>query len=202
MKKLPIILIIFLATLALAQINHYYEIQLSYSFGNISYTTVNVKPFETKNPEGNYYAQILSPTNSILQQISFGIPISFHYDLVNPETGFIDGGGTVELNETDITLFLPYHENAKEIRIYNPNQTLELIIPVSSFSSEDAVTAENIELPEEKVAQMEAPTKIKESIIQEITETKPSTQILIGVLIGIGIIILLVFIIVILHKRT
>ena len=50
----------------------------------------------------------------------FDVPNEILYDTVD-ENGTINGGGFLELNQTNFDIFVPYNSNAKDVVIYNEN---------------------------------------------------------------------------------
>ena len=138
--KKAIILIIFLITLisTFTSTNaQTYNLELSYNNGNINLLSLNIIIQDLKEETyGNYTSEIISFEDKSLYRNSFGIPLTFIFDIADPETGEITGGGVVSLNYTNFTLYLPYYENAKEIKIYDFYGVELLTIPVSQFSKD------------------------------------------------------------------
>ncbi len=175
---------IFLINSALA-IEHYYEIELSYDRGSLSYGYITVNPHEgdkINNIKGDYLAEIVSFKGETLNYTVFGIPTTVAYDKFNPETGYSEWGGVLELNETETIIRLPYFDNAKEINIYNENATKRLTIDVSPYSrmaGQD--TLEEEILPEERIGK------------EEPDERGADTTLIIGVLAIVIILALIIF---------
>ncbi len=181
---------------ASAQLQHYYKIELKYNDGEVSYRTINVVPStETlETPGTNYLAEIIA-NNKAIDHIFFGIPLEILWDGINPITGKIDRGGLIKLNQSKVTLYLPYYENAKEIRIYDRDLDKKLTIDVSPFAKDTSIS--------EPESQQNITIFLPEQInINVIPEAKP-TNILTPVLIGVisGIIIIFFFLILILRKK-
>lgn len=201
MKTTIISTFVFLILLlsASANLQHYYQIELNYNYGELSYTTINVIPStETlETPGANYIAEIIYSNNKAINRTYFGIPIEILWDGLNPITGKIDRGGSIKLNQSKVTLYLPYYENAREIRIYDQDLNKKLTLDVSSFAKETETIAE----PEEQLLQHE---EQDEKIVPEEEKAEPlsgTSQTLIWILIGLGLITLLTSIIIILRKR-
>ena len=189
---ITIFVIIILLQSASAQLQHYYKIELKYDYGKISYTAIEVLPSaeELENPGNNYIAEIISYEDKTINRTFFGIPLEIFWDGINPETREIDRGGIIKLNESKVTLYLLYYENAKEIRIYDRNLSKKLTIDVSSFAKDTTV-----ESPAEII-------KDKEIISETEEETKPiKTSSLIYLGMGLVLLILLIFIIIIIRKK-
>ena len=118
-----------------AKINYYYEIKLNYTEGNVTLDSLIIEAFEEKiESEGTYVAEIVSLDKKILNVTFFDIPLTIIFERINPTLGGLTGSEETRLNKSETTITLPYYDNAKEIRIYDPNITLLLTIPVSQFS--------------------------------------------------------------------
>jgi len=160
-----LLMMILVGNSALALTTQYYELNLIYNGGDISYDLLKVKPLisdrNLDNYAGGYVAETVSFENKILNITFFSIPLIIISETYDSETGFVVGGITTILNETQITLMLPYFENAKEINIYDENITKVLTIDVGDYSQIK-------------------PTKIKkEEIIEEVV-TKPKEEVKVG----------------------
>ena len=186
-------LLVIIAVSAAADVQYYYKIGLTYNQGNISYTTLSVVPSEKAldTPGANYIAELIGPDNKTLTWTLFGISTELLYDIVDPETGEIIGGGIRQLNESEATLYLPYYENAQRINIYNLNLTKKLTIPVAELSKEAAVP-EALEDVREFLPEAER---------EEARVVTPLRQVVNGVLIGIGVIAVLTVLAIILRRR-
>lgn len=175
-------------------VNHFYEINLVYKQGDISYDSVTVKPIyqEIENNAGGYVAEVVSVENKILNVTFFSIPLKEYYDSFDEESGEVVGGGIIELDETEITLNLPYFDNAKEIRIYNKSLNLKLRIDISSYSRE--IQPKEVGVIEE--------TSVKEKVI--IPEKEPEerqTNYIWFLIIGLAI-VFVIFIVLLLRKES
>ena len=71
-------------------------------------------------PEGSYRLEIISATGAILYSAKFDIPLKVHTDILDENTGNINGN-LIVLNQTNFALIAPYFDDAGEIVIYNPN---------------------------------------------------------------------------------
>lgn len=198
MRKIIILvsMLILLVVSVSAQIDHYYKIDLIYQQGNLSYKGVSVEPSEEKlkTPEGDYIAEVVSFDNKILNLTYFDVSTKVFIDSVNPETGEIDYGAIIELNESEVTLYVPYYENAKEINIYDWDLNKKLSIEVGSYAKETAI----VEEIEEEVVEEDEKEVIPE---EKVKEEKPIKKVLFGVLIGVGIIAIFIFILVVFFRR-
>lgn len=68
-------------------------------------------------PKEGYKLEIWSSENKILYTFKFQLPTKIYVDHSKNDTL---EGGIIVLNETDFALILPYFDNAKVIKIYNP----------------------------------------------------------------------------------
>ncbi len=137
---------------ASAQVNNYFQIDLEKRMETISLKMITIKPFaETQENSGaQYFVELVSSQNQILNRGIFGFPDLIFYDTIDPQTGEINGGGSFIRNESTTTLYLPYYPNAKEINIYDQNLTLKLRIPVQQFAREKSVEAQTTNKQQEK----------------------------------------------------
>ena len=135
-KYLFLIVALFILPLALGEVNKQYQLDLHYSYGELELKNLQIVVGQDNHFNGNglYAAEIVSHDNKALNISFFGIPNIIFYDSVDEETGQISGGGMVELNETELTLTLPYSENAKEINLYDKDLKLLLNVDVGKYS--------------------------------------------------------------------
>ena len=204
-----VFLLIFSAS---AEINRYYQIDLIYRNGTLSYQKIAVEPSPAKlqTPEGSYIAELVSLDNKILNFTFFAIPLTTLYDVFDPETEEITGGGMIQRNETEVALYVPYYANAKELNIYSPELIRKLTIDVSSYAKETAVEEpeakkeqlKKAESPEEKISlKAEAGEEEADKEKAVAIEITPVLKIIEGVFVGIAIIIALILTIIILKKK-
>ena len=158
MKKtiVPLLFVLIISSITFARIEHWFEIQLRYDNGNISYYSIQVKPVTTEskieNIPGGYIAEVVSYNGEILNLTFFDIPLIIEYDNVDVQSEEIVGGGLINLNKSEVTIKVPYYENAKEINIYDKNITKRLTIDITDFSKITALKKEEkIIQPEEKI---------------------------------------------------
>lgn len=173
-----------------AEVNYYYKIELQYDQGEITYTTLMVIPSERalKTPGANYIAEIIGSDNRAVNITFFGIPTELLYDIADPETGEIIGGGLRILNESEATLYLPYYDNAQRINIYNLSLVKKLTIPVAELSKEAA-------LP--KIVEEGLP-EVRE---EEVMAATPAREIVTGVLLGLGVIVVLTILLLLARRK-
>jgi len=145
--------LIFLAGGVLADSDKYYEINLSYDKGNFSLNSLNMEfSSETlQNYGGEYLVQTVDFRKNKIDSMSLGVPNQILYDEVN-ENGTIVSGGMVILNETNFTIYVPYHENASEVVVYDENMTEKLSIDVSKYSKVDRKLLKDVEVNESEKA--------------------------------------------------
>ena len=180
-------MVLILSFTALADINHYYKIDLLYNQGNLSYNHLAVQPSPQplQNPEGRYIAEVVSYDNKILNLTFFAIPLTIFYDVADPETGELVDGGVVTLTQSQTNLYIPYYSDAKEINIYDQELIQKLHLDVSSYSKSPEPVPSNFEERVQKELQQQ----------QEVQKIPPKKLIVIGTLLGV----LLIAISVILH---
>lgn len=109
-------------------------LELNYDSGSFSVLDVYKKsgfaPDRRIQPESGHKAQVISESERILYTFTFGIPNILQYDYPD---GDLLAGGSVELDETNFTLIIPYFENAAWINLYYPDDTLALSVDVESI---------------------------------------------------------------------
>ena len=115
----------------------YYKLNLDYNYGNITInsTSIELSNKQLENNFGFYTASILDFNGDMINLTLFDVPNQIIYDTVD-EDGTINGGGQLELNQTNFDIFVPYYKNAKEIKIYNENLSELTKKRVSEFSKE------------------------------------------------------------------
>lgn len=170
----------------------YYNINLEYNKGSLNYIDSEIILNPNLFFSGEYYADLISFDNKLLNRTSFSVPNMIFYDIVDEKTGEIIGGGNRIINQTKFTISLPYYENAKEIRISKLNITTNkydkiLAIDVSYYAKEIPKSykfvKENLTVKEE---------------IKEKKEAADQNMIIYGF---IGVILLLFVIVLYLIKR-
>lgn len=163
------ILIIFLAVNVSAQTENYkyYDLNLSWENGNFSLNSLNIEfsGNELSSQFGNHSTDVLDYQENVLNTASFEVPNTILYDNVD-ENGTIVGGGTLELNETDFAVYVPYYENASEIVIYDRNVTEKLRIDVGSYSKTEEVPFEDGMAREENISEEPLDEDLNESVSQ------------------------------------
>ena len=187
-----LLFVLILSSITFAKIEHWFEIQLRYDNGNLSYNSIQVIPViaenKIENIPGGYIAEVVSTKDEILNLTFFDIPLIVVYDDVDAKSEEIIGGGLINLNKSEVTIKVPYYENAKEINIYDKNITKRLTIEVADFS---------------KITTLEKKEKIiqpKEKI--QIEEKKVKRNYLIYAILVLFIALILIFIIKKLRKQN
>jgi hypothetical protein len=124
MKK---ILIIFNLMIVLISINFvsatlYYNVSIKYDNGKMNINDVNVIFSQTdlSSLYGDYYLE-LRQDHDTLNNYQFNVPNTIAYDTAD-ESGKINGGGIITLNETEFEVFIPYTESADEMIITDSNK--------------------------------------------------------------------------------
>ena len=119
-------------------LNNYYDFNLVYNKGNLSYNSLNVRPLTkevlTNNYEGKYLLKLISLNNKLLYSIYFNINLEIIYDSI----GFREdpNHGVLFLDTTIINFKIPYYENAGEMIIYGNDSNELLKIDVSAYSKQ------------------------------------------------------------------
>ena len=103
----------------------YYKTDLIYENGQITIQKMEPnfygeKPFEES---GDYKIEILDLNNKVIDTITFNISTLAIVEYVD-ESGEIVGGEQIELEQVEITLYIPYYSKAKEFIIYNKNNKI------------------------------------------------------------------------------
>ncbi len=195
MKSVRFILPLLLISLLVISVDamHYFEIDIRYDHGNLSYGAIRVIPSQTELSaiEGKFIAEVVSYDNDILNLTFFSVPRLIFYDKVDP-LGKIVGGGSFERNMSEVRLYVPYYVDAKEINIYDWDLVERLKIDVNDFAKERKVQKEGV------LADIEDEPPVI-SAEKKVAEPLPSGAL--AVLISLGIILTLVIIITVLKRR-
>ena len=154
----------------------YYKLTLDYNKGNISINSTEIE-FSNKNLEnlfGFYVIEVLDYNNKILNLTFFDIPNEVLWDGINPETGEIDSGGTLELEQVSFEIFVPYYENSKEIVIYDRDLTEMARKDISMYSKQyekESIVNESIKKEIDKRKQIEEERiDDKKNLFEKLTE--------------------------------
>jgi len=115
-------LLVFLAVLGSAgAIQNYYEFNMTYDYGTVSINSYSIKTAlsekDAKNIEGKWIAEVLNSNEKVIGKTYFSIPNEIIGDIINPDTGEIEGPIYQELNFTTFILKIPYDSRIKKIRI-------------------------------------------------------------------------------------
>ena len=125
--------ILILINIAYAMSNKIIITDLHYEEGNLKLNGKIVKPgfFPDRRiqPKEGYRVDMISSQGEYLYGFYFEIPLNLYTDLVHKGTTMITGGVTV-LNQTDFALTMPFPDDLKEIRFYDPEDTLVLTVNV------------------------------------------------------------------------
>ena len=196
-KKLIGILTILLLILEVSAMN-YYEIEIIKDKEDISYNSLQVKPFDKLN-----LSKLDTPNTFIIEIVDFDVKLikRFFFDFngkrsvesINPKTGLIESGELKVIDYTSELIILPYYENAKEINIYDQDFNKKLIIDVSNYAKKTSEKSEEKLKTEPK----------KQELVEKIpkTEKKPTNYVLFIIFGLIAVIISLIIIIVVIHSK-
>ena len=140
MKKQILILAlgIFLISFASANSQNYYKLNLNYDQGQINISNLNIESAENtiENYFGFYIVEIRDYRNEVLNFSFFEVPNKIIWDGIDEETGEIDSGGEIELEEVEFEIFAPYYPNAKEIIIYDEELNELDSVDISMYSKD------------------------------------------------------------------
>ena len=184
--------LVFLVTFSLAEINQYYKIELHYDQSNVSYVSVNVEPFSKEIEElgADYLAEVVDYQGQVLNETFFSFPNIILWDGIDEKTGKINSGGIIVLNKSKTTVYLPYSETAKEIQIFDENVEKILTIDVSDLSKK---VPQNITKNQNK--------KWEQQELKKVNQKVAGTNFVRWVLIGIGLLVLIVVVGFVLYKK-
>ena len=125
MNKHALILLLFIAGSVGAASNQVLVLKLNYDNGGISLVNKTLKygfyPDRNYQPENGYTLEIISNHDDVLYDFTFRQPNIMYVDGTVNETLT---GGIVAMDNVDFSLVVPYFEEAKEIRIYSPEDDL------------------------------------------------------------------------------
>ena len=187
-----LMVLVFLVTFSLAEINQYYKIELHYDQSNVSYVSVNVEPFSKEIEElgADYLAEVVDYQGQVLNETFFSFPNIILWDGIDEKTGKINSGGIIVLNKSKTTVYLPYSETAKEIQIFDENVEKILTIDVSDLSKK---VPQNITKNQNK--------KWEQQELKKVNQKEAGTNFVRWVLIGIGLLVLIVVVGFVLYKK-
>ncbi len=119
----------------------YYTLKLNYSYGEVKIKDLKVEldleyRYNIVNTDifSNYYYSVVDKDNKVLEEDIFSIPNKARYDIYDNTTDEMIGGGFIELNSSEIDIYVPYYENSKEIVIYSFDRKMLDRILVSQYS--------------------------------------------------------------------
>lgn len=99
----------------------YYELKLNYSYGEISVGEFDIifSSKEIDNKPGAHNVILFDKEGKILSNNSFMLPIKIWGEYFDSETGHVENGRKIYLNETEFFIFIPYEKEGNHIAIYN-----------------------------------------------------------------------------------
>ncbi len=148
-KLIFILSILFLFSLVGANsYQNYYDLELNYDTGILNLSSVEISFSDyLKNPSfGFWVAEVVNYPDEILNLTFFNIPNQIFWESIDNETGEINEGGIIYLDNFTFNLEIPYYKNAKEINIYNEEFEKVLTIDVSMYSKEKPVIQEILQI--------------------------------------------------------
>ena len=141
-KKIIFVLaFVFLLIIALAankvfaQQSNFYRLSLTYNKNSIQLKDAIVLPGDISqvNLGGSYNLQLLSFSNALLYKTNFDIQTTIHGEDFDYATGKTTSK-SLELDNVDFIINVPYFPNGKEIDIYDSKNAKILTIPVQQFA--------------------------------------------------------------------
>ena len=167
MRMAMLFILVLIVPLASAEAFNYYQIALLYDFGELSIKSINVKPLSGQRQEtfGEYMAQVITAEGMPLNLTFFAFPQTIRYDAIDPDTGQIAGGGELMLNKTEITLLLPYYDNAARVEIKSFDKGMNQWVTMSTIDVSDY--SRLAELPAEKHAALQEKVEAREQVVEK-----------------------------------
>lgn len=133
MKGKYLIALVFLISIAGASALEAYNINMTYIDGEFYLNSISIiQTNQIADGGGNYYFDIISLKNQTLSRSYFSIP-KVIYDMFDPQTGGASDGWMIN-NNTNFILQAGYHDDAREIKIYDVYDFEMLSIDVSQFA--------------------------------------------------------------------
>ena len=154
---------------AISQPLIYYKLNLNYNYGNITINSTEIQLSDKviENQFGFYTAEIKDYNGKLINVSFFMVQNQIFYDTAD-SNGTINGGGLLDLNQTNFDIFVPYYPNAKEIVIYDGNLTELTRKDISEFSKEMPKINNNI--PKGKENQTIATNITQEKFIDSLSQ--------------------------------
>lgn len=124
-----------LPSIAAAQQDKFYQLDLFYDNGAIQLKNITVLPgsISRTTQEGDYEIKLSAFSNNILYTSSFSIPLSIRGEEFDLATGTF-ASKAIQSDKLNFTLNVPYSSSGKTINIYYPNSTKVLKIDVGYFA--------------------------------------------------------------------
>ena len=132
-------LVMLIVGINLVSAGFYYNVSIKYDNGKMNIQDVNVifSQIDRSSSNGDYYLDLIQNKDS-LNQYAFKVPNTIMYDNED-ESGKINGGGVITLNQTEFEIYIPYLESADEIVIADANK-IELAKKDVSYLSKNVVS--------------------------------------------------------------
>ncbi|MFC1697462.1 hypothetical protein ACFL1H_03965 [Nanoarchaeota archaeon] len=191
-NKTILVFILIVLTLNITfAVQNYYKIDLFYDNGNITMQDMIITPYvsnhDYESQSGGYHAQVIDYNYNIIDIAFFTIPLIILWDQVD-EQGNIVGGNILKLNQTEFSIYVPYHETAEQILFYDPNIKETYRINVGKVAKNKTI----IEKPTGIIGEADAEEKLSE-LLQQQRKTERKVDILSYV--GLFLVLLILFII-------
>lgn len=139
MKVRLLLLVFFVFSLsfvvAVSNYQNYYDLKLSFNDGVVSLGSLDIGFVgELDKSFGGWSVSVFDSRGNLLNSVFFDVNNEIIFETVNPETGLIDGGETVILEKFDLSLKVPYYENASELVVFNERLDEVLVVDVAFYS--------------------------------------------------------------------
>ncbi len=114
----------------------YYRLNMNYENNKLDIKSINIEISQDNlNNVGDNLLEIVDFNGNLIENNNFFIPKKIAYDYGDKD-GKISNGKIVELENVSFELYVPYHENAREIRFYDENKTSIGRVDVSMFAKD------------------------------------------------------------------
>lgn len=179
-------LIMLFISINLVSAGFYYNVSIKYDDGKINIKNVDVifSQKDLSSLQGDYYLELRQDQDN-LESYKFKVPKTIVYDNAD-ESGKINGGGVITLNESDFEVFIPYTESADAIVITDSNK-VELAKKDISYLSKNIVN-------NQVTKQFEANPVKPEKILSEKSTT--ASYLIIGIIILIILAVLTIIVLI------
>ena len=182
-------------------LDHYYDLTLEYNQTSKLFTleSLELKPLlkDLSEQYGSHKAKLVSFNNEILNETYFDTDYYIIVEGIDPDTGFFMGEKK-DFNKSEITIQLPYYENAKKIVVSDGLDRDLFSVDVSKYSKEKESTEET---PQKKDISGEIKPKTGEKSAEEISGNKTNKNLLIPLLIVFAVLLIMLVSIFLIRRK-